>query len=264
MTFAVAGAQEEKDIEGGQDHPLLSRMPGFYLSGYETKDFDSYQSGYTTGEEERWEGKLTKLSYTIKTGTKPVSMVQIGRNYANAIKKIGGKILVDDGRVIIGKIQKGSAVTHVQASAFNDGRNYELVIVESKPMEQEVTADAAALSQSIASTGKAAVYGIYFDTGKSIIKPESTPTIDEITKLLKQNPKLALYVVGHTDNAGTLEFNLKLSADRADAVVKALIGRGIESSRLKAAGVGPYSPEASNKTEEGKAKNRRVELVAQN
>ena len=263
LVLAAPVLAQEKDIEGGIDHPLLSRMPGFYLSGYETKDFDSYTSGYTAGEDERWEGKLTKLSYAIKTGTKPVSMVQIARNYANAIKKIGGKILMDDGRVIIGKIQKGGAVTHVQASAFNDGRDYELVIVESKPMEQEVTADAAALSQSIAATGKAAVYGIYFDTGKSIVKPESNPTLEEITKLLKQNPKLMLYVVGHTDNVGALEYNLKLSADRAEAVVKSLVGKGVASSRLKSAGVGPYSPEASNSTEEGKAKNRRVELVSQ-
>jgi outer membrane protein OmpA-like peptidoglycan-associated protein len=70
-------------------------------------------------------------------------------------------------------------------------------------------------------------------------------------------------VVGHTDNAGALDHNLKLSADRAEAVVKSLIGRGIAASRLKAAGVGPYCPVASNHTEEGKAKNRRVELVEQ-
>ncbi len=263
LAFCLPSFAQEKDIEGGTDHPLLSRLPGFYLSGYETKDFDSYTSGYTTGEEEKWEGKLTKISYTIKAGTKSVSMVQIARNYANAIKKIGGTILVDDGRVIIGKIIKGGAVTHIQASAFNDGRDYELVIVESKPMEQEVTADATALGQSISRTGKAAVYGIYFDTGKSIVKPESDPTLVEITKLLKQNPKLSLYVVGHTDNVGQLENNLKLSTDRADAVVKALVARGITTSRLKSAGVGPYSPETSNATEEGKAKNRRVELVAQ-
>ena len=148
-------------------------------------------------------------------------------------------------------------------SAFNDGRDYELVIVESKPMEKEVTVNADAFSASIASTGKAAVYGIYFDTGKSIVKPESDPTIGEIAKLLKQSPKLRLYVVGHTDNVGTLESNLKLSSDRAAAVVKALVGRGIDAARLKPAGVGPYSPDTSNKTEEGRAKNRRVELVEQ-
>jgi OOP family OmpA-OmpF porin len=130
-------------------------------------------------------------------------------------------------------------------------------------MKQDVVADAAALGASIAATGKAAVYGIYFDTGKSVVKPESIPALDEITKLLKQNSGLALYVVGHTDYVGALDLNLKLSADRADAVVKALVARGIAASRLKGAGVGPYCPVASNRSEEGRAKNRRVELVEQ-
>ena len=261
LSFTGVYAEGEKDIEGGHDHPLLSRMPGFYLDSYDVKDFERYESGYLSGADARWEGKLTKLGYTIREGSKPVSMTQIAHNYANAIRKLGGKILYDGGRVIGGKIQKNGAVTYVEAAAFNDGRNYELVIVETKPMEQEVTVDASALSQSISSTGKAAVYGIYFDVDKSVVKPESNPTLDEIAKLLKQNPRLTLYVVGHTDNTGTFEHNLKLSTDRAAAVANALVGRGIESHRLKPAGVGPLCPEASDKTEDGKAKNRRVELV---
>jgi outer membrane protein OmpA-like peptidoglycan-associated protein len=206
---------------------------------------------------------MSKLSYTRKEGTKQASMVQVARNYENAVLKVGGKILYKDERIVCAKIQKGGAVTWVEESAYNDGRNYDLVIVESKQMEQEVTADAAALGQSLASTGKAAVYGIYFDTDQSVIKPESTPALEEISRLLKDNRSLRLYVIGHTDNAGALDHNLKLSADRAGAVVKALVGRGIEPSRLKSAGVGPYSPEASNTTDAGKAKNRRVELVEQ-
>ncbi len=264
LAFVPALSQEGKDIEGSTDHPLFSRMPGFYISGFDVKDFDSYDPGYNTGETGPWEGKLTKISYEMKQGAKQVSMVQIGRNYANAIKKIGGKILADEGRVVIGKLAKEGKVTHVQVSAFNDGSDYEIVIVEAKAMEQEVVADASALNQSLAENGKAAVYGIYFDTGKSIVKPESNPTLDEIVKLLRQNPAVQLFVVGHTDNVGALDANLKLSADRADAVVKALVGKGIAAARLKPAGVGPYSPVTSNKTDDGKAKNRRVELVAQN
>jgi outer membrane protein OmpA-like peptidoglycan-associated protein len=261
MVFSLAKAQEETDVKGGQDHPLLSRMPGFYLAQYDVKDFDSYESPYVTGPDARWEGKATRLGYYIKTGARPVSMIQIVKNYENAIRQIGGKILHSDARILAGKIQKSGATTYVEVAAFNDGRNYEVVIVETKAMEQEVTADAAALSQSIAASGKAAVYGIYFDTGKSVIKPESNPTLDEITKLLKNSPQLQLYVVGHTDSVGTLETNLKLSADRAESVVKALVERGISAARLKSAGVGPYAPAASNRTDEGKARNRRVELV---
>ena len=265
VLFAVSPVfgQDETDVKGSMDHPLFSRMPGYYISDYSVKDFDRYTSAYATGQDENWEGKVTNLEYYVKTGAKQASMLQIARNYENAIKQIGGKILTSAGRVIEGKIAKNGGVTYVHVEAFNDGRNYGVIVVETGMMKQDVVADAAALSASIAATGKATVDGIYFDTEKSVVKPESDPALDEITKLLKQDGRLTLYVVGHTDNAGALDHNLKLSADRADAVVKSLIGRGIAASRLKAAGVGPYCPVASNHTEEGKAKNRRVELVEQ-
>lgn len=256
-------AQNEPDAEGSLDHPLFTRMPGYYISDSDVKEFDKYTSPYATGQDEIWEGKVTRLGYYIKTGAKQASMLQIARNYENAVKKLGGTILANEGRVIEGKIEKNGGVTYVHVEAYNDGQNYSVVIVESGTMKQDVLADAAALSASIAATGKAAVYGIYFDTGKSVVKPESNASLEEITKLLKQNGSLALYVVGHTDNVGALDYNLKLSADRADAVVKALIGKGIVASRLKGSGVGPYSPVASNHSDEGKAKNRRVELVEQ-
>ena len=256
-------AQNETDVKGSLDHPLFTRMPGYYISGYEVKEFDKYTSPYLSGQDENWEGKVTKLGYSIKTGAKVASMLQIARNYENAVKKIGGKVLVSEGRVIEGRLEKNGGVTYVHIEAHNEGRDYEVVVVEKGTMKQDVVADAAALSASIAATGKAAVYGIYFDTGKSFVKPESNPSLEEITKLLKQNGTLTLYVVGHTDNVGSLESNLKLSADRADAVVKALSGKGIAASRLKPAGVGPYCPVASNRTEDGKAMNRRVELVEQ-
>ena len=254
-------AQNETDVKGSLDHPLFTRMPGYYISDYNVKEFDKYTSPYATGQDENWEGKITRLEYYIKTGAQQASMLQIARNYENAVKKIGGKILVSEGRVIEGKIEKNGGVTYVHVEAYNDGRNYGVMVVETGTMKQDVVADAAALSASIAATGKAAVYGIYFDTGKSVVKPESSPSLEEITKLLKQNSSLSLYVVGHTDNVGALDYNVKLSTDRADAVVKALISRGIAASRLKGSGVGPYCPVASNRAEEGKARNRRVELV---
>jgi outer membrane protein OmpA-like peptidoglycan-associated protein len=257
-------AQDQVDVEGGHDHPLFSRMPGFYMGEYIEKDFDSYESPYCSAPDNIWEGKLFRIGYVIKTGAKSVSMTQIARNYENAVKKIGGQILFSDSRNMSAKIVKNRSVTYVEASAYNDGTSYSLVIVEGKPMDQEVTADADALSQSIANSGKAAVYGIYFDTGLSIIKPESKPALNEIIKLLNLNPKLSLYVVGHTDSDGALESNLKLSTDRANAVVKALTDAGIAAARLKAAGVGPYCPVASNKSADGKALNRRVELVEKN
>jgi outer membrane protein OmpA-like peptidoglycan-associated protein len=127
-----------------------------------------------------------------------------------------------------------------------------------------VTVNADALAKDIARTGHVAIYGIYFDTGKADLKPESEPVLKEIAKLLQHNPELKLYVVGHTDNVGDLTYNMKLSQARANAVVEELVSKyGVDAKRLKAHGVGPLSPVVSNNTEEGRAKNRRVELVEQ-
>jgi OmpA-OmpF porin, OOP family len=260
LMFSSVSFAQEKDKKGSQDHPLLSRIPNYYISDQANKDFDSYTSPYIDNDNV-WEGKLTQTNYSAKEGAKEFSFIQIVRNYENAIKKIGGKILLSETRILNAKIEKNEAVTYVSVEAFNDGRDYTLIIVENKPMEDEVTIDAASLNKGISETGKIAVYGIYFDTGKSTIKPESKPTIGEIEKMLKQNTKLKLFVIGHTDIDGSLESNMKLSSDRAASVVKALIENGIQASRLKSGGVGPYCPVESNHTDGGKAKNRRVELV---
>jgi outer membrane protein OmpA-like peptidoglycan-associated protein len=218
-------------------------------------------SAYATGADARWEGKTTRIGYTVQPGGRQISMTQIARNYEAAVKKIGGKILYAEGNITCAKIEKAGVKTYLQAGAFNEGNIYELLIVETKGLEQEVVADALALKQGLAAEGKVALYGLYFDTGKAIVKPESEPTLVQMVKLLQQNAALKVFVIGHTDGTGTLEVNLKLSADRAAAVVAALVSRGIDTGRLKAAGVGPYNPVATNRTEEGKAKNRRVELV---
>jgi OmpA-OmpF porin, OOP family len=248
------------DQQGAKDHPLLSRIPGYYIGDQVTKDFDSYTSPYLNTDNV-WEGKTTTTNYSAKEGAKQFSFIQIVRNYENAIKKLKGKILHSDTRILAAKIENAGAVTYVSVEAFNDGRDYTLLIVETKPMADEVTIDAAALNKGIADAGKIAVYGIYFDVGKSVVKPESKPTIDEIVKLLTQHSTLKLFVVGHTDGDGSAESNMKLSADRAAAIVKVLIGNGVQAARLKAAGVGAYCPIETNRTTEGKAKNRRVELV---
>lgn len=140
-----------------------------------------------------------------------------------------------------------------------------LAIVETKPIDTgNVRVNAAALASDISTTGHAAIYGIYFDTGKSEVKPESDTTLEEIAKLLASNPQLKLLVVGHTDNVGTLAANMALSKQRADAVVTALTARyRVAAARLQSGGAGPLAPVATNHTDDGRAKNRRVELVEQ-
>jgi outer membrane protein OmpA-like peptidoglycan-associated protein len=141
---------------------------------------------------------------------------------------------------------------------------YRLTIVEKEVMEQEIVANAEAMGNDINAKGHVSIYGIYFDTGKSEIKPESDAAISEIAKLMTNNSTLKVYVVGHTDNTGSFDSNMKLSKDRADAVAKVLTDKyGIAAARLKSYGVASLSPVSSNDTEDGKAKNRRVELVKQ-
>jgi outer membrane protein OmpA-like peptidoglycan-associated protein len=118
------------------------------------------------------------------------------------------------------------------------------------------------MASSIADTGSVAIYGINFDTASSAIKPDSEPAIDEIAKLLTNKPTLKVGIVGHTDMVGDAASNLRLSMARAQSVITALVGKhGIAASRLIAFGNGPYAPIATNKTDDGRAKNRRVELV---
>jgi outer membrane protein OmpA-like peptidoglycan-associated protein len=264
VVAALAGQAwaQEKDVDGAKDHPLLTRLPGSYISSYEQKEFDVVESPYvSSGPDAKWEGKVTRISYSMQEGARAFSMAQIARNYEAALKKVGGVVLYSGDRVAGVKLQKGGATTYVAVEAFNDGSRYDLVIVEKGTMKEDVIADAAAMLQGIQAEGKIALYGIFFDTDKAIVKPESAPTLEQVVLLLTQHPGQKLFVVGHTDGTGGLESNVKLASDRAAAVVQALVARGIDAGRLKAAGVGPFCPVASNRTDAGRAKNRRVELV---
>ena len=135
-------------------------------------------------------------------------------------------------------------------------------IVEAKAREQRmVTVQASEMATAIAGTGRVALYGIFFDFNKADVKPESDATLEQIAKLLKDNAALRLLVVGHTDNVGGFASNMDLSQRRAAAVVATLVQRGVGRERLAPHGVSFASPVASNKTDEGRARNRRVELV---
>ncbi len=138
-----------------------------------------------------------------------------------------------------------------------------LHLIEPKPMGQTMEiVDAARMDSEIGSSGHVGLYGIHFDTDSAVIKPESEPTLAEIAKLLKADPAMRLWIVGHTDDVGGYDHNMKLSERRAKAVLLALTGRfGIAAAQLHAAGVGFLAPIATNSTDDGRAKNRRVELV---
>ena len=137
--------------------------------------------------------------------------------------------------------------------------------IEPQAREQQMIAlSASDMSKSIDAEGRVALYGIFFDTGKADIKPESKASLDQIGALLKQRPDLKLHVVGHTDNVGGIDSNMALSKRRAESVVAALATTyGVNRARLTGNGVASLAPVKTNTTEEGRAKNRRVELVLQ-
>jgi OOP family OmpA-OmpF porin len=167
-----------------------------------------------------------------------------------------------------GKRPDGSPI-HVAVFVVPPVKDFEggvyLEIVEGKPMETGKVAaslNAADMAKGIANEGKVAVYGVYFDTGKAEVKPESKPALAEMAKMLQQEPKLKVFVVGHTDNQGELAQNVALSQKRAEAVARALAeGYKIDAKRLSPKGAASWAPLASNREEGGRQKNRRVELV---
>lgn len=263
LTLGISFAQEP-DAEGSKDHPLFNRMPGYRIQRYDEKDFDAHSFRNAKLDEIKVEGHVYEIRYSLKTGAKEPSRAQVLRNYENAVTKIGGTILKSDydGSSFMKVVQDGKEIwVHVDAYITSE---FALWIIEKAAMNQEIVANAEAFSQDIRTTGHAAVYGIYFDSGKSEVKSASEVALAEIGKLMKGDSGLKVLVVGHTDNVGGIESNMKLSQARADAVVQALVGRhGIAAARLKAYGVGQLAPVASNETEEGRSRNRRVELVKQ-
>lgn len=263
----ILAASDPNDCEGCKDPILFSRMPGFHIYRYTELDFDHFEFQVGRDKTQTVEGRYYYVDYYANEGIKIPSGLQVISNYVNAAKAIGGKSVYEfeDGgtQYVTLKVVKNNSEVWARVEGASNG-TYKVNIIEKQLMKQDVVATAESLAGDINETGKAAVYGIYFDTGKAEIKPESEPALAEIVKLLKADPKLKLYVVGHTDNVGLFDSNIKLSQDRAAAVAKALVGKyGIASSRLTPFGDGPTAPVASNKNEEGRAKNRRVELVAQ-
>ena len=264
LCLALPTTAQTKDNPDCKDHPLFTRMPDYWIHSCKQKEFDARVFDLGQGKKVEVEGQVWEIVYRPQSSLKvKPSELQILRNFEEAVRKLGGTVArKEKGKEIFQLAREGKEVWVEVHADFTGG--YKLFVVEKKGMTQDIVANAGAFSNDLKTTGHVAVYGIYFDTGKSAIKPESGQAIGEVAKLLKSDTGLKVYVVGHTDNVGGLEGNMKLSQDRADAVVQALVrDHGIAASRLNAFGAGPYSPVASNDTEDGRAKNRRVELVKQ-
>ncbi len=214
-----------------------------------------------------------QVKFSIVKAMLPLRFVaQVGDNSAAAcgayfVSQIRYTLLENKGT---GVVMGVAAATPEITSAFcSDAHQKQLTVwvarVEPQAREQQMIAiSASEMAKSIDANGRIALYGIFFDTGKADIKPESKASLDQIGELMKSRPDLKLHVVGHTDNVGAMDANLSLSKRRAESVVAALAsGYSVNRTRLTGNGVASLAPVQTNSTETGRAKNRRVELVLQ-
>jgi OmpA-OmpF porin, OOP family len=242
-----------QDVEGSRDHPMFNRLSGFHITEYAAEDFGGHTFYDENDREVEVAGKKTFIKYECDG---QVGALKIIRNFSNAMKKIGGQALEQSGNRVYLNIKQGNRETW--AEIFAGENDYDLTIVEKGEVEQEITA--STILKELNSTGKAILH-INFDAGQSTIKKESLPIVDQIVEMMRQVPDMRLSVEGHTDGDGSNEANQKLSEQRARAVVDVIVKGRIDRVRLTFAGFGEEKPIADNSTEEGKARNRRVELI---
>jgi OmpA-OmpF porin, OOP family len=292
MTNASA---QMRDVAGAKDYPGIGRFGGSVITGYQVKDFDAarmqgaaFKDGQPT-DARRLEGRITRIAY--RTGPGP-SILEVSRNFETQLAKAGFETLlacdVDacggipfsegidalpipqmwvDGfnyRYFSGRKTDGGRETYASLIVSENNREIyaQVVVAELRAIENKMV-DAAVMAKGLRETGRIALYGIYFDTDRAEVKPESRPTLEQIAKLLTAQVGLSVFIVGHTDNQGPFAYNLDLSRRRAEAIAAELVKNyGIGAPRLRTAGVGLLAPAGSNATEAGRALNRRVELVA--
>ena len=251
MRPSAFGQNIPPDREGCKDSPLLSRVSGCFIDDCKRNDWDAMPVAVAAGGKmQTIEGAVEQIYYDC-----PVDYSRL-----KVMRKAGYSI------VYSGDYEGDPAVTARLGPqwvfVFTGANRYRVFTVKAKEMAQEMLATAEAMAKDITAAGHVAVYGVHFDTDKAELKPESEAALKEMARLLTANPQLSVLIVGHTDNTGDYQRNLKLSEARASAVAGALTAKhGIAAARLKGVGVGPAAPVASNKSEEGRAQNRRVELV---
>jgi outer membrane protein OmpA-like peptidoglycan-associated protein len=260
-------ALSQSDVENSQDPPGITRMPSYYIREYTVTEFDTVTFKTTANgrqQDKAVEGKHYEIRYDLKEGASTPSPLQVLRNYQNAAKSAGGQVLYSgDGETTVRLVRGGNETwAAIEVGNVPSGVPVFIHLIVKQAMKQDVAMDASQMADSLSQTGQVAVYGIYFDTAKSDLKPESDAALAEIARLLQSKPALKVYIVGHTDMVGDPASNLKLSQARAQSVVTALTAKySLPAARLIAFGAGPYAPVATNRTDEGRAKNRRVELV---
>lgn len=287
ISLFPAVAFGQNDAAGCKDPELFNRMPNHYIERCEQSPFEMrrFPAGPLKGDTANMvevEGAFRVFVYRPKEGSPKASPLQIQRNFQNAVKAAGGtvegsypewcKFHMDDSFKLGNpctesgtslKFTKNGKETFVFVDAtsaaktgYQDG--YIIYMMEREAMAQDIVANE--LLDKINKDGMIALY-LNFDTGSANLQASSASQLDQVAAMLKSAPALNIEIGGHTDNVGDAAANQKLSQARAAAVVAALTTRGIAASRITAKGYGATAPIADNRTEDGRAKNRRVELV---
>jgi OmpA-OmpF porin, OOP family len=259
-SLSFVRAQNPTDVEGCKDHPFFSRMPNFYIESC-SQSFDKLDYNISDEATETKEGDLTRIAYNFPeddASLKRPSQLQILRNYENAIIKLGGKKIYVGVENLSYSLKKNSNEYIITVVMGNGNIGHELSVLQIALMVQEITANE--MFDALNKNGYIAL-NILFETGKSAILSESLPMVDQIFELMKNDGTLKISIEGHTDNVGDAVSNKKLSNDRAKGVMDALIAKGVDKTRMSFIGWGQEKPVADNRSEEGRAQNRRVEIV---
>jgi outer membrane protein OmpA-like peptidoglycan-associated protein len=294
--FAPATAfAQSRDVAGSKDFPGIGRFAGSVISGHQVRNFDvariqaaPFKDGKPS-DTPRLEGRITRIAYRTAPGP---SITEVSRNFETQLTKAGFEPLLNCDTEACGGIPFTEAIEALPIpQMWVDGFNYhyyaahrtengretyasvvvsennrdiyaQLTVAEIGALENKMV-DADTMAKGLREAGRIALYGIYFDTDKAVIRPESRPTLEQIAKLLASQVSLNVYIVGHTDSQGPYTYNLDLSRRRAEAIAAELVKTyHISAPRLQTAGVAHLSPVGTNGSEAGRALNRRVELVA--
>ncbi|HXG54354.1 MAG TPA: OmpA family protein [Vicinamibacterales bacterium] len=259
-----ARAAGDPDAEGCKGSALLTRMPGCGIITCEVKEFEGVSlqvKADTDAPKQELEGQAEKLEYVCPAKLSPL---QLHRNFEGALKTAGFTVVFsgkDENSFQMLTARKGAQWVNVRSRAWDGGMSaYDLITLKVKEMAQEVAADASAMEAEINKTGSVAIYGINFDTGKATLQAGSEQVLGEIVKLMTEHADWRFEVQGHTDNVGAKPASLTLSDQRARTVAAWLAKNGVEPARLSARGYGDAKPVSDNTNDEGRAKNRRLEL----
>ncbi len=245
------------------DVRLLGRMPAYHGGKPVIRGFDQAEFKVADGDDTKLvkvQGRLTRVEYAPTSNAVAATAEEIQFNYRDALSRLGAEILFANDTILTARVISNNQVVWMSIEGQDSG--ILIIAVEEKPFEPTVKPAPDALKASLDKTGRATLY-INFDFGKATLRPEAAPVVAQVLGLMKSDPALRLSIEGHTDNLGSAPLNQTLSRDRAAALVAALIAQGIAPARLQSAGYGLDRPMATNDTSDGRARNRRVELVKQ-